>query len=32
MKKANSTTKAINEKINELKAAGFSCLNGGDNE
>lgn len=32
IEKKNSTTKAINEKIEELKAAGFTCLNGGGNE
>ncbi len=32
IEKTNSTTKAINEKINELRAAGFICLNGGGNE
>ena len=32
IEKKNSTTKAINEKIDECKAAGFSCLNGGNNE
>lgn len=32
IEKKNSTTKAINEKINELRAAGFTCLKGGDNE
>ena len=32
IEKKNSTTKAINNKIEELKAAGFICLNGGGNE